>query len=431
MVKKKADPRPGEFEKVAHLKYEDRLTRKNNGEPEACLHNAYICLVHDKGWKGVLGFDEFSQRTIKLFEPPYAGGCLGEWTDDDDSRTSVWLTSNNNLKVATLVCSEAVQMVAKDNPFHPVKDYLDSLKWDKYQRLRVWLSAFLGAGKWAKQDNEKYLERVGTMWMISAVARIYRPGCKADHVLILEGQTGLGKSSALGILAGEWFSDTPFILGDKDSYQMLRGKWIIEMPELDAFNKADASRAKAFFSSSCDNYRESFGRRNKDFPRQCVFAGSTNQNEYFKDSTGNRRYWPVVCSKLDMDELIAERDQLWAEAVYLYKQGEQWWPTVDDHPLLVSEQSLRDITDAWVPIIGAWLDSDCSEFDRTGSPEGKKITTQRVLLEALKIEKGRIDERSMTTRAGRALRQLGYTKKQGPDRGKCVARHYYVQAKWD
>lgn len=428
---KKTNPRKDEFEKVAHLKYEDRLTRKSNGEPEACLHNVYICLVHDKGWKGVFGFDEFSQRTIKLSEPPYAGGCLGEWTDDDDSRTSVWLTSNNNLKVATLICSEAVQMVAKDNPFHPVRDYLESLKWDKYPRLGVWLSAFLGAGKWAKQNNEKYLERIGTMWMISAVARIYQPGCKADHVLIMEGQQGLGKSSALGILAGEWFSDTPFILGDKDSYQMLRGKWIIEMTELDAFNKADASKAKAFFSSSCDNYRESFGRRNKDFPRQCVFAGSTNMSEYFKDSTGNRRFWPVMCSRLDMDELIAERDQLWAEAVHLYKHGEQWWPKADDHSLLISEQSFRDIIDVWMPIIGAWLGSDCTEFDRTGSPEGERITMPRILKDALKIDTGRMDERAMVSRVGRIMRQLGYIKRQSTDKGRDAgARYYYVLSKW-
>jgi putative DNA primase/helicase len=190
--------------------------------------------------------------------------------------------------------------------------------------------------------------------MIGAVARVLRPGCKMDNVLMLEGDQGRGKSTSLSILGGDWFTDTPFELGSKDGFLAMRGKWIIELAELDSFNRAESTRAKHFFAADKDTYREPYGRRVIDVHRQCVFAGSTNTNEYLKDDTGNRRYWPVTTGAIDKDGLIRDRDQIWAEAVHEFKAGETWWfePGID---FVQAEQEQRFVTDAWEELVSTYV----------------------------------------------------------------------------
>lgn len=151
--------------------------------------------------------------------------------------------------------------------------------------------------------------------------------------------------------------DTPFTLGDKDAFQAIRGKWIVELGELDSFNKAESTKAKQFFSASIDTYRESYGRRTSDVPRQCVFAGTTNQDEYLKDATGNRRYWPVACVKVDLEALRRVRDQLWAEAMFCYQAGDIWWVTREEEELFTAEQEERFVVDEWEGPILDWLEA--------------------------------------------------------------------------
>jgi len=275
----------------------------------------------------------------------------------------------------------------------------------------------------AHENLEKYLVAAGTKWLVSAIARVMQPGCKADCVLILEGGQGVGKSTALGILGGEWFSDTPFTLGDKDSYQSLAGKWIIEMPELDSFNKAEDTRAKAFFSGTVDNYRPSFGRRNQDYPRQCVFSGSTNQHEYFRD-VDNRRYWPVNCTRIKLADLRRDRDQLWAEALHLYNQGVKWWPLPDEIHLFQREQAKRTINDPWFDQVADWLD-DPQRRDVTGMSQ-VEITMNQILMECLKVEIGKAGERQERIRIGKILHRLGWVRRQ---RGTSKERYYYVRGR--
>lgn len=419
----------------ASVGWQRRLSKSERGmRPE--LLNAYLILMHEEAWQGVIALDEFSHRVLKRKPPPYGIGQSGEWTDADDSRTHVWIAEKFGTDIATGTIAEAVQLVAQENRYHPVREYLQRCKEVFLERkertgdehfIDHWLLNYLGA-VWANDANVKrYIERISRMWLMAAVARVMHPGCKADHAIILEGQQGLGKSSALAILGGEWFSDTPFVIGDKDSYEGLRGVWLKEISELDSYNKAEATKSKAFFSASVDWFRPPYGHRHQAFARQCVFGGTTNQNEYFRDSTGNRRYWPVYCSWFEREELQGDRDVIWGEAMLAYERhlaaladGQwQWWPQAEDFALMAAQQEQREILDPWEALLSGWL----------LAPERcmvERFTVAEILTECLKVDPGRIDERAMATRVGRCLHKLGWHKRQAStreERAKC--RFYY------
>jgi putative DNA primase/helicase len=228
----------------------------------------------------------------------------------------------------------AVLLVAEANAYHPVRAWLDGLRWDKTLRVRHWLRDYAGAA------DDDYTSEVAQWWMVSAVARIYKPGCKVDHMLILEGEQGIRKSSLLEAICPErsLFRDTPIDLGHKDSFGALRGKWILEWAELDSLDRSDFRKVKAYVSSPVDSYRPPYAKRDVDAERQCVFAGTTNEPQYFPDPTGNRRFWPVRCTRADPEELSRVREQLWAEAVHWFQEGAQWWPS--------TSQSINRATDA-------------------------------------------------------------------------------------
>lgn len=401
---------------------EKQLTMNGRGIPVTSIRNCYLLLRGDVAWHGVLRFDEFSLLIEKLKAPPYERGELGEWSDADTHRTQVWLEQRYQVEFPQEKVMAAVAMIAADNGRHPVREYLTGLKWDGTPRCEHWLYMCMGvaAGRAYGPDSRtrRYAAKVGSMWLVSAVARVMKPGCKADHVLILEGPQGLGKSSALGILGGEWTLDTPIVLGDKDSYLQMQGRWIVEMPELDSLNKSDATQAKAFLSRGVDRFRPPYGRNTIAAMRQCVFAGTTNQSEYLKDPTGARRYWPVLCTWFERDLLEEWRDQLWAEALHLYHAGFAWWPHKDDRDLLSAEQALREAVDPWEEILAREL----SEPDR--------LAQQRFyaaeLLNLLDIEPARQQERAMTTRVGAIMHRLGWTKVEASGRAeRRIARFFY------
>jgi predicted P-loop ATPase len=228
---------------------------------------------------------------------------------------------------------------------------LNGLVWDSEQRLDTWALTYLGT-------SDTPLHRAfGSLWAISAVARIMQPGAKVDHMLILEGPQGARKSTALKVLAGtDWFTDELAEIGSKDAAQQMRGVWVVEIAELDAIGRAEVSRIKAFLSRTVDRYRPPYERYVIDVPRQCVFAGSVNPDTYLRDETGNRRFWPVRCGTIDLDALRRDRDQLWAEAVARYRQGAIWW--LQD-PMLIAMadevQAERMQSDAWEGLIERWI----------------------------------------------------------------------------
>ena len=228
-------------------------------------------------------------------------------------------------------------------------DYLSDLQHDGKTRVTTWLSSCLGA------DQNSYNETVGRAMLIAAVARIFDPGCKVDTVPIFEGAQGARKSTAVKTLFDPWFSDELADLGAKDAAMQTRGVWGIEVSELDAMSRMEVSRIKAFITRTTDRFRPPYGSRLIESPRSCVFWGTTNADGYLKDETGGRRFWPVKIGKINVDLLCERRDQLWAEAVMLYKAGVPWWITKAE-TLRDAERHQRDryIGDPWDDIIGAY-----------------------------------------------------------------------------
>ena len=313
------------------------------------LANAITALRNAPEWNGVLAFNEFSLGTVALKPAPWDGAVTGaEWTDHEDRLTADWL-QHTGIMVPVETAGQAVQAVARDRCFHPVREYLDSLKWDGTKRIDTWLSLYLGA------EASDYTGAVGKRWLVSAVARIYQPGSKADCCLILEGEQGLKKSTAIKTIAGEWFTDEIAELGTKDASLQTRGTWVIELAELDSMTKGEVSKIKAFMSRSTDRFRPPYGKRLIESPRQCIFAGSVNHSTYLRDETGGRRFWPVACTRILIDELARDRDQLWAEAVACYRGGAVWWlDSVELNKEAEQEQAARYEGDVWDPLILEW-----------------------------------------------------------------------------
>jgi predicted P-loop ATPase len=323
----------------------------DRGRIVANLANAMIALRADPSIEGAFAFDEMAQaaKLEKLLPIAPNGKHAGTdpiprfVRDEDVSQVQEWIQHQGLPRIGKDMVHQAVDQRARECSFHPVRKWLDHLRWDGKERLAKWLEVYLGA-----VGDKTYLALVGIMFLIAMVARIYRPGCKADYMLVLEGEQGIEKSRACQVLAGDWFSDALPDIHDKDARQHLRGKWIIEVAELAAFTRAESEALKAFISRDHERYRPSYGRKDVIEPRQCLFIGTTNRSTYLKDETGGRRFWPVSASRIDIKALIRDRDQLFAEAVVRYRRGEAWWPSAELERLHIKpEQEDRYDADPW------------------------------------------------------------------------------------
>jgi len=234
--------------------------------------------------------------------------------------TTDWL-QHQGIGIAVTVAAAAVEAVAKDANFHPVRNYLRGLAWDGTQRVAGFAEKYLGA------EATDYHRNVSRCMFIAAVARIMRPGCKHDHMPILEGAQDKGKSTAIDLLFTPWFTDDLAEFGSKDASMQVGAAWGIEVAELSAMTRSEIERVKAFITRKVDRFRPSYGRRVIEVPRQSVFVGSTNTLAYLKDETGGRRFWPIQCGVIDAEAIRRDRDQLWAEAVALFDAGTPWWLT--------------------------------------------------------------------------------------------------------
>lgn len=276
-----------------------------------------------------LKFDQFSHNIIWDKPAPWFKNS-NEWTNDDAVEFKSILSEQLSMDYGVDIIHEVASVCARRKAFHPIRDYLHSCEWDGIKRLDTWLSRYCGT-----VDNS-YTRFIGRKTLIAAVARVFEPGIKFDHVLVLEGIQGLGKSYMWNILANPWFTDAPLHIQDKSAIEVMRGKWIIELAEMDTLTRYESQTIKGFLSRTEDRCRMAYERTTQNFPRQNIFVGSLNPEltGWLKDRTGNRRYWPVNVSRVEIDELKRVRDALWAEALIEYNKGEA---------LYVHEAGMREL----------------------------------------------------------------------------------------
>jgi putative DNA primase/helicase len=411
-----ATPEPAEGDKAsAEVHWEIDLARTEKGAIKPTVSNIAIILAKSPKWEGVIARNKFTESVMKLRAPPYEGGAAGEWRDMDDICTRMWLERTYGFTARKDDIVDAVLERAERSSFHPVHDYFSGLVWDGKERLPELFPAYFGS------RDLPYLRLVSQKFMVSAVARVFKPGCKVDSVLILEGRQGLKKSSAVRALADPWFTDTPLKFNDKETYLLLQGQLVIELAELDSFSRAESSAAKLFFSMTESFYRPWYARRPVRVPRQCVFVGTVNNDNYLKDDTGNRRYWPVKCEFICLDEIKRDRDQLWAEAVHLYNQGFKWYVEEHDRHLFEEEQSQRYVEDAYTSLIRDWVVKDETKLLVDG-PAFKGFETSDILRDAIKLDVGRWT-RAEQQRIGHCLRELGFVRKRSSKFGRPWVYH--------
>jgi hypothetical protein len=370
-------------ESVPPPEWTNRLQRDEQGNALPNLANAMTALRSAPELRDCFAFDQMLRGPILVNRLPK--GCDGDLPrpvrDSDVSLAQEWLQRHELRRLGKDTTHQAVDLRAEERAFHPVRDYLNALRWDGKPRLATWLHTYLGA------KQTEYTKGIGTMFMIAMVARVLKPGCKCDYMLILEGPQGAKKSTACQILGGQWFSDgLPDIRSaGKDVAQHLNGKWLIEVAEMSALDKAEAAALKAFLTRTEEKYRPSYGRKEVVEPRQCVFIGTTNKHAYLRDETGGRRFWPVIVGIIYTDALARDRDQFFAEAVHLYQKGWRWWPSQKfelEH--ILPQQEARYEADAWEEAVSRFLDG----------PRGGALPKQTTILEvankALGIDRGKV-----------------------------------------
>ena len=296
-----------------------KITEK--GAIAQTIENVVIILQHDPQLAGRLALNEMEHNIVSLSSLPWrAARGASQWTDADDAALRYYLERTYGINGKDRIF-DAVNVVALQNKFHPVREYLDGCAWDGVPRVETLLVDYLGA------EDTAYTRAVTRKALVAAVARIYNPGCKFDYMLTLRGRQGLGKSALIAKLGGRWFSDSFTTLQGKDAYEQVLGVWIMEVGELAGMRKAEAETIKLYISKQVDRFRPAYGRRLQEFPRQCIFIGTTNETQFLRDATGNRRFWvvdtPNEPTRNLWDELTPETVRcIWAEAVELYRAGE-------------------------------------------------------------------------------------------------------------
>lgn len=340
---------------VADENWQSKLRFTEKGGIASTIENVVIILNGDPALVGCAGYNEMTHSIVVRRSLPWRQGS-GEraWTDSDDAALRHYLERVYGLSGKDKIF-DGLNVVAESNRFHPVRDYLDGCEWDEVPRLDRLLVDYLGA------EDTPYTRAVTRKALVAAVARIYRPGCKFDYMLTLRGRQGLGKSALIAKLGGTWFSDSFTTMQGKDAYEQALGVWLVEVGELAGMRKAEAETIKLFISKTSDRFRPAYGRRIQEFHRQCIFIGTTNESQFLRDTTGNRRFWvvdtPNAPARNMWDELTPDVVRLiWGEAVALYHKGEPLFLPPELEASAREVQELYEEEDPRVGIVAAYLD---------------------------------------------------------------------------
>ncbi len=357
-------------------------------------------------------YNSFSQE-IEYREPPVWDKSIerGKAIDDEDiTHLRSYFTTIHNFEPTKYIMAEACFIQSKKFKYHPIKNFIEKEKWDGTQRINEWMIKAFSC------NNNKYINMVGAKFLIATVNRVYKPGCKFDHMMILEGAQGMGKSTAIEILADEWYVDTNFANKDKDLIDIMRGALIIEISELSGMNRKDVDWLKSFLTRKADKVRLAYAARAKTFYRNCVFVGTYNpsgDNKYLRDDTGNRRFWPIECRDVDIGYLNENKYQLWAEAYERYKQNERYY--IDDPEALEILKSIHQERELEGPTY--------FEIKKYLEPRkmNKYVTMDEIIEEALGIKiKGKKPQEliSTSTIIGIIMKKIGWIKGTNEDRNK-------------
>lgn len=403
-----------ETEKQAESFREERgweweLTRsgaKGEGPPKPTLNNSLLVLSNIVG-RDVFKRDSFALRDVYGMDTPWNGKAGEVMTDDDVAKIKQWLGKEWGFEPGRDVLNDTITVMACNSSFDPIRDWLDRLpKWDRCKRLDTWLA------KHFEGDGEpEYLAQVFRKWMVAMVLRVYEPGAKFDWMPIFEGPQNMGKSSFGRILVGEsFFLDWLPNLADKDSALSLQGMWAVEMGELASLRRNEVETVKAYLTRTVDKFRPPFGRRLIESPRRCVFYGTTNRDTYLRDETGNRRFKPVKVGALNFDQLRKDREQLFAEAKYLFDCCAESGPTLYlsgkaalFEKQIHQEKMVEDDSDLMAEVIRDFIEK---YEEQTGELCLKKFRLQDLFTGIGPLGKWRFDQKSMQL-ATRALKKIG------------------------
>lgn len=301
-------------------------TEGKQGKIKSSIHNVVTIMKYDENLKGRFGFNEF--RRVEMVLKPLPWDKKGRKyprpiVDGDDAQIRLYLERCYEISGERKIL-DGLTVTVMANSYHPVRDYLDGLEWDGVERLDTLLIDMFGA------DDTPYMRAVTRKAFTAAVARIYNPGIKYDYMVLILGEQGVGKSSLLKAMGGEWFSDSVTSVSDNKALEGIQGAWLIEMGELAGLRRAEVESVKHFVSKTEDRFRVAYGKRLEYFPRTCVFFGTSNEDDPLRDATGNRRFWVVDCKgrvgRPDWIEYISDKaniSALWAEAKERYRDGEK------------------------------------------------------------------------------------------------------------
>jgi predicted P-loop ATPase len=419
----------GEFVEISEVGEVDTewlklLEADKRGVYKPTISNVVLILENDPYLKGKIALNEFSHRTMIRGNIPWKklkNVTEGDpWKDSDDAALRHYIESVYEITAPNKIY-DAVLIVEEKNKYHPIREYLKGLTWDGIPRVETILIDYLGA-----EDNS-YTRDVTRKAIAAAVARVFVPGVKFDYMLVLVGKQGIGKSHLVGLLGQSWYSDSLNTVMGKEAYEQLQDAWLIEMAELSATKKAEAEAVKHFISKREDIYRVAYGKRVTKFPRQCVFFGTTNDNEFLKDKTGNRRYWPVVvgiCKRkknLWRDMVQAEINQIWAEALTIWNKGERLYLEAAAEKEAVKKQEQHTEESSKEGMIREYLDlclpENWSELDigarrrfihgtEFGVPEEGKEKRTKVCAMEVWVELFQADPKQMTPVQAREINDI-------------------------